>query len=123
MLREITLAEAIQRMGQGERIPCLRPLAPNADWKDMATVTLNGLLAGVVCFADEPDKLPEAEEPPKQKKPRKPRVAIDRQKVIGLYASGWKINHIAEEVGCHPNTVKIIIEEEKSRLDAEEAMK
>lgn len=116
MLREITLTEAIARIEHGEMVPCLRPTAPDADWHQMMPETLNGILAGIVCLANV-DEAEQTEQEPQPSRLRKKMSEEDRQKIIGLYACGWKTNNIAEEMGCHPNTVRVIIRDEKERLE------
>jgi len=119
MLREISLVEAVQRMADGEQVRCMSAEAADTDWHRMVPTTLNHVLAHVVCFADCDVEDVTGEAVPRTGRPKKISEE-DRQKIIALYATGWKTNNIAEEMGCHPNTVRLIIREEKERLEGEE---
>ena len=51
----------------------------------------------------EPEPTPE---PKQEKKPARKRIELDLGKIGALREAGWEIGRIAEEIGCHPQTIR-----------------
>lgn len=60
---------------------------------------------------DEPEEDPEPFSEPEptpepKKKPARKRLELDLGKIGALREAGWEIGRIAEEIGCHPQTIR-----------------
>lgn len=102
MAREITIAEGIRRVLQGEKgikLLVSRPIGPEVTIGELAEMQS----CGAVCILENED--------PVQGGPRKKR--IDRGKVRALHEAGWSNVKIAEEIGCSESSISMILSKEE----------
>lgn len=113
MLKEITRAEAVERMAAEKPVFALFEID--------GTMTINDLITadGFVIEVDEEPRNNLAEPRKKSEKPKKASKEpgknqhYDRGKVAALTKAGWSVKQIADELGCTDNTVRYIQKKNK----------
>lgn len=112
MLKEITRAEAVERMAAEKPVFALFEID--------GTMTINDLITAdgfVIEVEEEPRN--NLAEPRKSEKPKKAvkepgkNQHYDRGKVAALTKAGWSVKQIADELGCTDNTVRYIQKKNK----------
>lgn len=113
MLKEITRAEAVERMAAEKPVFALFEID--------GTMTINDLITadGFVIEVDEEPRNNLAEPRKKSEKPKKASKEpgknqhYDRGKVAALTKAGWSVKQIADGLGCTDNTVRYIQKKNK----------
>lgn len=113
MLKEITRAEAVERMAAEKPVFALFEID--------GTMTINDLITadGFVIEAEDEEPRKASSEPRKSEKPKKANKEpvknqhYDRGKVAALTKAGWSVKQIADELGCTDNTVRYIQKKNK----------
>ena len=113
MLKEITRAEAVERMAEEKPVFALFEID--------GTMTINDLITadGFVIEVEDEEPRKASSEPRKSEKPKKANKEpgknqhYDRGKVAALTKAGWSVKQIADELGCTDNTVRYIQKKNK----------
>lgn len=132
MLREITFKEAVALLEEGKTVKCLAA-GGEPVWSNYVTCTLDEVLKGVICFAEDEDipaqpkknvsvtKPAPAPADPKPAAPAAPqrRIQLDMGKVRALKNAGWSVQKIADEMGVSRLTMNKVIQEMEKKKDGE----
>lgn len=113
MLKEITRAEAVERMAAEKPVFALFEIDGDMTINDLITAD------GFVIEVEEEPRNNLAEPRKKSEKPKKASKEpgknqhYDRGKVAALTKAGWSVKQIADELGCTDNTVRYIQKKNK----------
>lgn len=115
MLKEVSLAEALERYTRGEVVYLI---------DEERVTTLQRIVSlGFRCLVEERTAEGKGEEErskeESEQEPKK-RRKIDKGKVMALWDAGWKMPEIAEEMGEESKTIYQIIQRELKKRKAGE---